>query len=271
MPLIDTNELRQRRPTAKPVVETVATDSWKKAVQRCVLGAHEWVRTVLIARLWRAYLMLRDRMVLGRAPPPPPRFGLRCVLVSDTHGCHRQLTIPDGDVLIHAGDFTRMGHEEDAVDFNAWLGELPHAHKIVINGNHEYNAAWKGRAAEMVSNATFLKDAAVVLPGGCRVHGTDFAWPMKSRNPNYEAVGAADVLVCHSPVDGYADGGKGCAELLRLAKRLRPRLVVSGHIHFAHARVEGRGTQLRGTCFVNAANAGKSHTQMAWEPVVVDI
>ena len=94
--------------------------------------------------------------------------------------------------------------------------------------------------------------------------------PMKSRNPNYEAVGAADILICHGPVMGYADGGKGCAELLRLAKRLRPRLVVSGHIHAAHGVSEGAGV-LRGTTFVNAANAGKSHSQMAWEPVVVDI
>ena len=35
---------------------------------------------------------------------------------------------------------------------------------------------------------------------------------MKSRNPTYEAVadGSADVLVCHGPVAGYADGGSGC-------------------------------------------------------------
>ena len=56
-------------------------------------------------------------------------------------------------------------------------------------------------------------------------------------------------------------------ELLRLVQRIRPRLVVSGHIHFAHAVVEGWG-ELAGTTFVNAANARDSHTKMGWEPVV---
>ena len=28
--------------------------------------------------------------------------------------------------------------QDDAEDFNAWLGELPHAHKVVVEGNHEY-------------------------------------------------------------------------------------------------------------------------------------
>ena len=212
------------------------------------------------------------RKVVERLTPPQHHFGVRVVLISDTHGCHRQLRIPVGDVLIHGGDFTRMGREEDAVDFNNWLGELPHAHKIVVDGNHEHNAPWKARTAAMLSNATFLRDAAVTLPNGLRVHGTGFCWPMKSRNPTYEAVadGSADVLVCHGPVAGYADGGSGCAELLRLVRRLRPRLVVSGHIHASHAVVEGRGGE-SGTTFVNAANAHRGHAHMGWEPVVVDL
>ena len=31
---------------------------------------------------------------------------MRIVLISDTHGLHRQLDVPNGDMLIHAGDFT---------------------------------------------------------------------------------------------------------------------------------------------------------------------
>ncbi len=95
---------------------------------------------------------------------------------------------------------------------------------------------------------------------------------MRSRNPSYEAVDAEhlDVLVAHSPLKGYADGGKGCAELLRLAERLQPRLVVGGHIHFAHGVERGRG-RLTGTTLVNAANARESHDQLGWAPEVVDI
>ena len=31
---------------------------------------------------------------------------MRIVAISDTHTKERELAIPDGDVLIHAGDFT---------------------------------------------------------------------------------------------------------------------------------------------------------------------
>ncbi|CAJ1445439.1 unnamed protein product, partial [Effrenium voratum] len=47
-----------------------------------------------------------------------PRRGLRLVVVSDTHNFHHKLKLPDGDVLIHAGDFTQYGKEEHAHDFN---------------------------------------------------------------------------------------------------------------------------------------------------------
>merc|ERR1712083_348367 len=59
---------------------------------------------------------------------------IRLVMLSDTHGMHRTLDVPEGDVLIHAGDFTRYGKREDVQDFNVWLGTLPHRHKLVVNG-----------------------------------------------------------------------------------------------------------------------------------------
>ena len=66
-----------------------------------------------------------------------PKLGVRVVCISDTHGAHRSVSVPDGDVLIHAGDFTRYGRESDASDFDAWLATLPHRHKVVVHGNHE--------------------------------------------------------------------------------------------------------------------------------------
>ena len=56
---------------------------------------------------------------------------MRIVLISDTHGLHRQLDVPSGDLLIHAGDFTFDSKPPSVVsDFNAWLGSLPHHHKV---------------------------------------------------------------------------------------------------------------------------------------------
>ncbi len=47
--------------------------------------------------------------------------------------------MPEGDILIHAGDFTMFSKSMNAiVDFNDWLGELPHRFKVFAPGNHEF-------------------------------------------------------------------------------------------------------------------------------------
>jgi len=50
---------------------------------------------------------------------------LRLVLLSDTHELHREVEVPDGDILIHAGDFTMFSKSMNAItDFNTWLGGI---------------------------------------------------------------------------------------------------------------------------------------------------
>lgn len=63
----------------------------------------------------------------------------RVVCMSDTHSLtpYIKFDIPDGDIFIHAGDFTKCGQLEEVEEFNNWIGGLPHRHKIVIAGNHE--------------------------------------------------------------------------------------------------------------------------------------
>ena len=62
---------------------------------------------------------------------------IKIVIISDTHNCHNALNIPDGDILIHAGDMTEYGTRAEIQEFDEWLGTLPHRHKLVIAGNHE--------------------------------------------------------------------------------------------------------------------------------------
>lgn len=72
------------------------------------------------------------------APPPPKQSGaVRFVCLSDTHSWHAKHEVPEGDVFLHAGDFTRNGEQEDIASFAAWLKALPHRHKVVIAGNHD--------------------------------------------------------------------------------------------------------------------------------------
>ena len=65
-------------------------------------------------------------------------YGLvRIVLISDTHNKHEKLEMPEGDVLIHAGDFTNVGTEQEIREFDMWLASLDFQHKILVPGNHD--------------------------------------------------------------------------------------------------------------------------------------
>ena len=58
--------------------------------------------------------------------------------MSDTHGFHKALAPPAGDVFLHCGDHSEFtGTEEETRAFLGWVGKLPHKHKIIIPGNHD--------------------------------------------------------------------------------------------------------------------------------------
>ena len=94
---------------------------------------------------------------------------LRVVVISDTHNHHRSVQVPPGDVLLHCGDFTNKGKVAELTAFNEWLGELPHAHKFLVVGNHEVGMFNEWDAA-LVSNATFV-DNDLVEVAGVRMYG----------------------------------------------------------------------------------------------------
>ena len=51
--------------------------------------------------------------------------------ISDTHSQHRRLTqLPDADILVHSGDFTMNGSEQEAIDFMNWFCDLPYPTKF---------------------------------------------------------------------------------------------------------------------------------------------
>ena len=59
------------------------------------------------------------------------------VLCSDTHELHRSLSWPEGDILVHAGDFTMNGRSEKIEEFGKWLHDSPFSAIIIIDGNHD--------------------------------------------------------------------------------------------------------------------------------------
>jgi len=97
-----------------------------------------------------------------------------------------------------------------------------------------------------------------------------FFWPCPYGNPYYDQIPQnTDILVTHGPVQGYVDNTAGCPALLEHVKRVKPKLVVCGHIHSAHGSLKGKD-DLQDTTFVNAANCFEGYT-IGWEPIVVAV
>ena len=208
-------------------------------------------------------------------------MALRIVCISDTHARHRSITMPPGDILIHAGDLTRLGEEEDVVEFDRWLGTLLYRHKIVIAGNHDFLFERQPeRARRLITNAAYLQDEGIEIEG-LRLWGSPwqpwfYDWAFNL--PRGEALAAkwrliparTDILVTHGPPLGIGDrtvrGEQvGCADLLDAVRRLEPRLHVFGHIH------EGYGVVRTGrTTFVNACTCDVAYRPLN-PPCVVDI
>jgi Icc-related predicted phosphoesterase len=196
------------------------------------------------------------------------------VCVSDTHSRHARTAVPDGDVLVHAGDITRHGSLYDVEAFDQWLRTLPHRHKVVICGNHDFCFQEQpAKARALVTNAIYLEDS------GCEIDGLTFwgspwqpwfgGWAFNL--PRGEELAKVwgkipdrvDVLITHGPPEGILDttnrgGVVGCRDLLDRVRVVRPRLHVFGHIHEAAGRAD-----IDGTIFVNAS------TQMGYGTGVI--
>ncbi|KAL1999678.1 hypothetical protein VTN02DRAFT_4191 [Thermoascus thermophilus] len=93
-------------------------------------------------------LLLRLR---GPPQPLPPSSSasapLRVVCLSDTHTLRCE-DVPDGDLLIHAGDLSNDGSLREIQAAVDWLKSLPHRHKVVVCGNHDSFFDWRSRRRE---------------------------------------------------------------------------------------------------------------------------
>lgn len=172
---------------------------------------------------------------------------MRIVAMADTHDRHRHLTVPEGDVLVHAGDLTQSGTLPQLEAAARWLRALPHRHKVVIAGNHDF---WlqghREEARGLFDGLTYLEDEEVQLDG-VRFYGSPwqpwfYDWAFNAhRGEAIDAIwrripAGLDVLVTHGPPAGYGDrvtdGTRvGCADLLRHLPRIGARLHLFGHIH----------------------------------------
>lgn len=76
---------------------------------------------------WREIVKTQRVIKITMKPPGSeiPSNKVRVVCMSDTHSLtpHIKFDIPDGDIFIHAGDFTKCGRKEEVIEFNTWIGK----------------------------------------------------------------------------------------------------------------------------------------------------
>jgi Icc-related predicted phosphoesterase len=209
---------------------------------------------------------------------------MKLVLMSDTHMSHHDLVVPDGDVLVHAGDITfgPKGHEPLSMyeSFNRWLGTLPHQYKIVIPGNHDCLAERRpDLIKQTMTNCHFLIDEEFVIDG-VKFYGLPwtprfFDWAFNADGEKMQEMcdkipTKTKVLITHGPPFGILDltprtGHAGSMVLYdAIVNRIKPELVVFGHIH------SGYGTIKAGEItFVNASIVDEQYMN-ANSPVVFE-
>lgn len=204
---------------------------------------------------------------------------MRLVCLSDTHNQHKRIRVPDGDVLIHAGDGTGNGEFRETAAFLCWMDSLPHHHKIMVVGNHDWTFQRDPDIAGLLladhPGITYLQDSGYEI-GGLKMWGSPWQpWFMNwafnlPRGPRIRERWNlipmdTDILITHGPPHGVLDqvvhepaGGwdpglgrpehLGCEELAIRLHAVRPRLHVFGHIHGGCGHLERNGT-----LFVNAS------------------
>src|SRR5271163_4573614 len=64
---------------------------------------------------------------------------MKIVAFSDTHTFPRDVKVPDGDVLVFAGDFMGSGYKHHEVkDFGEWFSSVGNfKYRILVAGNHD--------------------------------------------------------------------------------------------------------------------------------------
>jgi Icc-related predicted phosphoesterase len=202
--------------------------------------------------------------------------------MSDLHGF--QPAVPDADLLIIAGDvcldrvrgMDAVRYPElQAAWFDAtirpWIRSLK-TPTVLTWGNHDFCGELKGYIGKSGTHLRIVVDELVTI-AGLRIWMTPWsnqfmrwAWmkPPLSLLPYYARIPEGlDVLVSHQPPYGCGDRypnlqtGKyehiGSQELRDAIRRVRPQVVICGHLHDGHGVYDIEGIPVYNVSVVNDA------------------
>lgn len=154
---------------------------------------------------------------------------MKILHISDTHNRHHQLdNLPAADVIVHCGDFTDSGTEEEVLDFLNWFIGLPYPHKIFVVGNHDL-CLWDAvDIDDLPENVHFLQD------NGCEIDCIKF-FGLAYNHPESLIPSDVDILVTHEPPIMILDESNGIhwgnAPLRNKVLQIKPKYHLFGHAH----------------------------------------
>jgi Icc-related predicted phosphoesterase len=209
---------------------------------------------------------------------------MKLCIISDTHNYHKRLAkLPDADVIIHAGDFTSVGHSHEIVNFMQWYSKLPYKYKIIIAGNHDWLfETHRILALEKIPKGViYLEDSGVEIdeikfwgtPVQKPFNNWAFNRPEEKLAQHWAAIpDDTDVLITHSPPYSIMDfvpwdrSHEGSPSLYKeIVERIKPKVHIFGHIH------EGYGIKvIEDTTFINASNLDGDYMCVN-EPIFIEI
>lgn len=213
---------------------------------------------------------------------------MKIVALSDTHMAHRKIKIPDADLLLHAGDFTYQGDEEEIKDFADWLSSIKNVtYKVVIAGNHELGLERHPKLYEpLLSRACYYLNDNIIELCGLKIFGSPvtpefgqwaFTYPRGPEMFEHWKVipNNIDILLTHGPAYGLNDstfrGGKvGCTDLLYHLGRVKPKMHVYGHIHSDPGESELEHSDGSVTKCYNVAMLNDMY-DLARQPTIIEI
>ena len=215
----------------------------------------------------------------------------RIVAISDTHTRLKEMNVPDGDILIHAGDACEFGTMAEVEQFGRDMRALPHKHKLFIPGNHD-KPFWT-EASEALA---LLGDSITYFPFklievmGLKIYGMPLvagmgqaaynAFTVPPRSLEMSQACAAipddlDVLVTHGPPFGVRDCpaagiNVGCTNLRHRVEYARPKVHIFGHVHSNYGEEFGEEEGGSRIHFVNACSSDR-HYEPKNPPIIIEV
>ena len=195
---------------------------------------------------------------------------MKFVTIADTHGKHNSLTIPSGDILIHAGDISMKGDKKEVEDFLNWFDKQDFKHKILIAGNHDFyfeRESDENIQALLPKNIVYLKDSLTTI-NGLKIWGSPitpwfFNWAFNRHRGepikrHWDLIPPdTDILITHGPIfrtlDTNTEGQHvGCKDLFNKVQEIKLKAHICGHIHEAYGTVDMFGTKFINASVLNA-------------------